>query len=96
MRRLRGPELAMVFQEPMTSLNPVLRIGDQIAEAVMLHQGLRQAAALAEARRMLERVRIPEAARQLDALPVPAFRRHAPAGDDRHGAVMPATPADSR
>ena len=40
MRRLRGPEMAMVFQEPMSSLNPVLRIGDQIAEAVMLHQGL--------------------------------------------------------
>src|SRR5262249_24033497 len=48
MRRLRGPEMAMVFQEPMSSLNPVLRIGDQIAEAVMLHQGLGQAAALAE------------------------------------------------
>ena len=41
MRRMRGPEMAMVFQEPMSSLNPVLRIGDQIAEAVMLHQGLR-------------------------------------------------------
>src|SRR5215213_3388241 len=40
MRELRGPEIAMVFQEPMTSLNPVLRIGEQIAEAVRLHQGL--------------------------------------------------------
>src|SRR6476620_4136672 len=61
MRRLRGPEMAMVFQEPMSSLNPVLRIGDQIAEAIMLHQGLGQAAALAEAQRLLEHVRIPEA-----------------------------------
>ncbi|MDE2335661.1 MAG: ABC transporter ATP-binding protein [Rhodospirillales bacterium] len=69
MRQLRGPEIAMVFQEPMTSLNPVLRIGDQIAEAVMLHQGLGGAAARQEARRMLERVRIPEAARQLDRYP---------------------------
>jgi glutathione transport system ATP-binding protein len=69
MRRLRGPELAMVFQEPMTSLNPVLRIGDQIAEAVMLHQGASQAEARAEARRMLDRVRISEAARQLDRYP---------------------------
>ena len=56
----------MVFQEPMTSLNPVLRIGDQIAEAIELHQGRDHAAARAEAQRMLERVRIPEAARQLD------------------------------
>ena len=69
MRRLRGPEMAMVFQEPMSSLNPVLRIGDQIAEAVMLHQGLGNAAALAEARRLLEHVRIPEAERQLQRYP---------------------------
>jgi glutathione transport system ATP-binding protein len=69
MRRMRGPELAMIFQEPMTSLNPVLRIGDQIAEAVMLHQGASREAARAEARRMLERVRIAEAARQLDRYP---------------------------
>jgi glutathione transport system ATP-binding protein len=69
MRRLRGPELAMVFQEPMTSLNPVLRIGDQIAEAVMLHQGVGGAEAMAEARRMLERVRIPDAERQLTRYP---------------------------
>jgi len=69
MRRLRGADIAMVFQEPMSSLNPVLRIGDQIAEAVMLHRGLSQAAALAEARQLLERVRIPEAARQLERYP---------------------------
>jgi glutathione transport system ATP-binding protein len=64
MRRLRGPEMGMVFQEPMSSLNPVLRIGDQVAEAIMLHQGLARPAALAEAQRLLEHVRIPEA-RQL-------------------------------
>ncbi|HSU04602.1 MAG TPA: ABC transporter ATP-binding protein [Acetobacteraceae bacterium] len=69
MRRLRGPELAMVFQEPMTCLNPVLRIGDQIAEAIMLHQGRGQAAGRQEARRMLERVRIPDAERQLERYP---------------------------
>ena len=69
MRDLRGPELAMVFQEPMTSLNPVLRIGNQIAEAVVLHQGASRAEARAEATRLLDRVRIPEAARQLDRYP---------------------------
>jgi glutathione transport system ATP-binding protein len=61
LRNLRGPEIAMVFQEPMTSLNPVLRVGDQIAEAIKLHQRLDRRAAREEARRMLERVRIPEA-----------------------------------
>ncbi len=69
MRRLRGPELAMVFQEPMTSLNPVLTIGDQISEALILHQGMAADTARAEAQRMLERVRIPEAARQLGRYP---------------------------
>ncbi len=69
MRRLRGPDIAMVFQEPMTSLNPVLTVGAQIAEAVIQHQGLNEKAAREEARRLLERVRIPEAARQLDRYP---------------------------
>ena len=69
MRRLRGPEIAMIFQEPMTSLNPVLRVGDQIAESLEVHQALDRAAARAEAKRMLERVRIPDAQRQLDRYP---------------------------
>jgi len=61
MRRLRGADLAMVFQEPMTSLNPVFTVGEQIAESIRLHQGLGYRAALAEALRMLDLVRIPEA-----------------------------------
>ncbi|SBW05923.1 putative peptide transport fused subunits of ABC superfamily: ATP-binding components [uncultured Alphaproteobacteria bacterium] len=69
MRSLRGNEMAMIFQEPMTSLNPVFTIGDQIAEAVILHQGMDKAAARAEALRMLELVRIPEAKRLLDRYP---------------------------
>ncbi|MBC7634551.1 MAG: ABC transporter ATP-binding protein [Acetobacteraceae bacterium] len=69
MRTLRGPEIAMVFQEPMSSLNPVLTVGRQIAEGIILHQGLSDAAATAEARRLLEVVRIPDAARQLGRYP---------------------------
>jgi peptide/nickel transport system ATP-binding protein len=61
MRQVRGNEIAMIFQEPMTSLNPVLTIGFQIAEALMLHRGLSRAAAEAEVVRLLEKVRIPAA-----------------------------------
>jgi oligopeptide/dipeptide ABC transporter ATP-binding protein len=61
MRAFRGKEISMIFQEPMTSLNPVFRIGDQMREVIMLHQGLGKADALDAAVQMLERVRIPDA-----------------------------------
>lgn len=61
MRNVRGADIAMIFQEPMTSLNPVFPVGEQIAESIRLHQGLDSGAAMLEAQRMLERVRIPEA-----------------------------------
>ena len=69
MRDVRGAELAMIFQEPMTSLNPVFPAGEQIAESIRLHQGKDAASARAEALRMLELVRIPEARRILDRYP---------------------------
>jgi glutathione transport system ATP-binding protein len=69
MRHIRGSEIAMIFQEPMTSLNPVFTVGEQIAESIRLHQGKSMAAARAEALRMLETVRIPEARRILDRHP---------------------------
>ena len=69
MRSLRGADLAMVFQEPMTSLNPVFTVGEQIAESIRLHQGLSYRAALAEALRMLDLVRIPEARNMLGRHP---------------------------
>ncbi len=69
MRGIRGADIAMIFQEPMTSLNPVFTAGDQIAEAIRIHQGKSNAAARAEALRMLELVRIPEARNVLDHYP---------------------------
>ena len=69
MRSIRGAEMAMVFQEPMTSLNPVFTVGEQIAESIRLHQHLGRAAARAEALRMLDLVRIPEARNVLDRFP---------------------------
>ncbi|MBR0659275.1 oligopeptide/dipeptide ABC transporter ATP-binding protein [Neoroseomonas oryzicola] len=68
-RKLRGGEMAMIFQEPMTSLNPAFTAGEQVAEALRLHQGLDQGAAFAEAVRMLDRVRIPDAARRARQYP---------------------------
>ncbi|TFW60393.1 ABC transporter ATP-binding protein [Bradyrhizobium sp. MOS001] len=62
MTDVRGNDVAMIFQEPMTSLNPVLTIGFQIAEALIQHRGLSRAAAEAETIRLLDRVRIPAAA----------------------------------
>jgi peptide/nickel transport system ATP-binding protein len=69
MRNVRGNEISMIFQEPMTSLNPVLTIGHQIAETLTLHQGLGRAAALAKAADMLRLVHIPEAQRRIGEYP---------------------------
>ncbi|MDQ2962325.1 MAG: dipeptide ABC transporter ATP-binding protein [Pseudomonadota bacterium] len=69
MRSIRGAEIAMIFQEPMISLNPVYTVGEQIAESIRLHQGKDAAAARSEALRMLEQVRIPEAKAALERYP---------------------------
>ena len=68
-RRLRGAEMAMIFQEPMTSLNPAFTAGDQIAGALALHRSLSRAAAAAEAVRALDQVRIPDAPRRAAQYP---------------------------
>ena len=69
LRGVRGADIAMIFQEPMTSLNPVFPVGEQIAESIRLHQGLGKEEALAEARRMLDLVRIPESQAILSRFP---------------------------
>jgi len=69
MRQIRGNRIAMIFQEPMTSLNPVLTIGAQIAEAVMIHERADRAAGLKRAIEMLRLVRIPDAERRVHDYP---------------------------
>jgi ABC-type dipeptide/oligopeptide/nickel transport system ATPase component len=69
MRKLRGADIAMIFQEPMTSLDPVFAIGDQIAEAVSLHLGLDRAGAMKRALEMLELVEIPAAGQRIREYP---------------------------
>ncbi|MGH6945345.1 MAG: ABC transporter ATP-binding protein [Geminicoccaceae bacterium] len=69
MRQIRGNEISMIFQEPMTSLNPVLKIGRQLTETIRLHQGLGKHDALAKAVEMLRLVHIPEAERRVNQYP---------------------------
>jgi peptide/nickel transport system ATP-binding protein len=69
MQAVRGREIGMIFQEPMTSLNPVLTIGHQLVEAIGAHKPMPKTAATAEARRLLDMVQIPEAGRRLAQYP---------------------------
>jgi oligopeptide transport system ATP-binding protein len=69
LNRIRSQEIAMIFQDPMTSLNPYMRISDQMAEVLMLHKGLGKREAVAEAARMLDAVRIPDARARIGMYP---------------------------
>jgi peptide/nickel transport system ATP-binding protein len=69
MRKIRGKEISMIFQEPMTSLNPVFTVGEQIAEAIRLHEGLGRRDAMAKTVEMLKLVHIPNADRRVKEYP---------------------------
>ncbi len=69
MRHVWGKEMAMIFQDPMTSLNPLMKIGNQIAEPLRIHLGMSRGDAMATARRLLQDVRIPEPERRLEQYP---------------------------
>ena len=84
-RAVRGRRIGMVFQDPMTSLNPYLRIGLQMAEVLETHQGLGRSAALAEAARMLDAVQVPDSVRRLQAYP------HELSGGQRQRVMMAMT-----
>jgi oligopeptide/dipeptide ABC transporter ATP-binding protein len=69
MRRVRGHDLSMIFQEPMTSLNPVVRVGSQVVEAIRLHERISASAARDRALSLFKKVQIPDASSRLDAYP---------------------------
>ena len=69
LRSIRGNDIAMIFQEPMTSLNPVFTVGNQIAETLTLHEGLSARDATSRAKALLQKVRLPDAATLLDRYP---------------------------
>ena len=96
LRSIRGDEIAMIFQDPMTSLNPVKTIGAQLVEAILLHRDVSKKQATARARRVAERGRNPARGPPHRRLSAPVLRRHAPASDDRDGADQRSRPADRR
>jgi len=69
MRGIRGNQIAMIFQEPLTSLNPVYPVGEQIAESLRIHEGLSRKEAMSRARQMFDLVRIPEADKRIRQYP---------------------------
>lgn len=69
LNKVRSAQIAMIFQDPMTSLNPYVRISDQMAEVLTLHKGMSKRAAIAESARMLDAVRIPDAANRIRSYP---------------------------
>ena len=85
MRAVRGARIGMIFQEPMTSLNPVTTVGDQVMEAIELHATLSSEAARARVLELFALVGIPDPRSRFSRLSAPALGRAQAAGDDRHG-----------
>ena len=96
LRDLRGNRLAMIFQEPMTSLNPGFTVGDQIVEAHLRHRGASRRGRASARSSCCAASAFPSPAQRDRRVSAPALRRHAPARDDRHGARLRARAADRR
>ncbi len=87
LRQIRGRDIAMIFQDPMTCLNPYMRIGDQMIEPLVYHRGASKAEAMARAVELLGEVGIRNPETTINNYPH-VLRRHAPARDDCHGAYQ--------
>ncbi|URK85980.1 hypothetical protein LP421_00225 (plasmid) [Rhizobium sp. RCAM05350] len=85
---MRGKEIAMIFQEPMSSLSPVHRIGAQIGEGLRIHFGISKKDQRERVLELLRQVEIPRPETAIDRYTFRIFRRDAPARDDRHGAGL--------
>ena len=96
MRKLRGNDISMIFQEPMTSLNPVLTIGRQIGETLRLHQGMNARTGRGPRRRDADPRRHPRPRPPRPRIPPSALGRHAPARHDRHGPRLQPQAPDRR
>ncbi len=90
MEKVRGNDISMIFQEPMTSLNPVFTIGDQIMEAILFHQGVHKAEARRKAIEMLGRVKIPVSGDPDRCLSSSVERGNEAEGHDCHGSLVSA------
>lgn len=82
MQSYRGGSIAMVFQDPMLSLDPAFSVGEQIAEVLKVHGGISAKAAKARAVELMDMVRIPDAQKRYSQRALSVFRRHAPEGGD--------------
>ena len=85
MSKIRGKDIGMVFQDPLSALTPVYTVGDQIIEAIQVHQSLDKAVARKRAVELLDVVGIPDSQAPGGRVPARVLRRYAPARDDRHG-----------
>ena len=85
---VRGDDIGMIFQEPMTALNPVQRIGKQVSEAFLLHQDIDEEEARLRSIEILDKVGIPSPEIRVDEISSSAFGRHEAAGHDCHGPCL--------